>query len=105
MEPNSSSSPAWTRILNEEDWQLLKRFLLASGSLKDLASEYEISYPTVRARLDRIIEKVRAADQPGSEDEFKLYVRSLVIDAHLPAAMARELIRRHESSKRERSER
>lgn len=103
MEPGSRAVPPWTRILTEEDWQFLKRFLLASGSLKDLASEYDISYPTVRSRLDRLMEKIRAADRPGSDDGFKLYLRSLVIDGLLMAPIAREILHLHENSKRERN--
>src|SRR5262249_30844996 len=41
----------WVDLLSEEDLAFLKRFLLASGTLKDLASQYGISYPTVRLRL------------------------------------------------------
>jgi hypothetical protein len=103
-EPGSRALPPWTRILNEEDWQFLKRFMLASGSLKDLAAEYDISYPTVRSRLDRLMEKIRTADRPGSDDDFGLYVRGLVIDGHLPAPLAREILRLHETSKREKDE-
>lgn len=103
MEPGSYTVPPWTRILSEEDWQFLKRFLLASGSLKDLASEYDISYPTVRSRLDRLIEKARAADGPGRDDSFKLYIRSLVIDGHLLAPIAREILHLHENSRHERN--
>jgi hypothetical protein len=104
MEPGSRTLPPWTRILNEEDWQFLKRFVLASGSLKDLAAEYDISYPTVRGRLDRLLEKIRAADRPGNDDEFKLYVRGLVIDGYLMAPLAREILRLHETSKREKDD-
>ena len=104
MEAGSRTVPPWTLILSEEDWQFLKRFVLASGSLKDLASEYGICYPTVRSRLDRLIEKIRAADRPGREDSFTLYVRSLMIDGHLMAVIAREILRLHENSKRERND-
>ncbi len=104
MDPGSHPVPTWTRILNEEDWQFLKRFVLASGSLKDLAAEYDISYPTVRSRLDRLLDKIRAADRPDSNDAFKLYIKSLVIDGHLMAPVARDILRLHETSKRERNE-
>ena len=56
--------PAWLAHLGEEDFHFLRRFLLCSGSLKDLAAEYGVSYPTVRGRLDRFIAKVRAAEDP-----------------------------------------
>ena len=102
MQSGSHPAPTWTRILNEEDWQFLKRFVLASGSLKDLAAEYDISYPTVRSRLDRLLEKIRAADRPENDDTFKRDIRSLVIDGHLIAPVAREILRLHETSIRER---
>ena len=53
--------PLWWEALDEEDRQFLKRFVLSSGSLKALCDEYGVSYPTLRARLDRLIAKVKAA--------------------------------------------
>jgi len=38
---------------------LVARFVVHSGSLKDLAVEYDVSYPTIRSRLDRVIERLR----------------------------------------------
>ena len=87
--------PAWTTALTDEDWQFLKRFLLADGSLKALAQEYSISYPTIRIRLDRLIEKVRAADQPGAIDEFHRQIRVLVAEGRMDAATARQLMETH----------
>src|SRR5262249_19886348 len=52
MNPTGRPIPDWLAALEEEDWQFLRRFVLASGSLKDLAAEYGVSYPTIRARLD-----------------------------------------------------
>ena len=62
MNDSMQQRPAWLAHLAEEDFHFLRRFLLCSGSLKDLAAEYGVSYPTVRARLDRLIAKVRAAE-------------------------------------------
>jgi len=45
--------------LAEEDLDLVARFVVHSGSLKDLAVEYDVSYPTIRSRLDRVIERLR----------------------------------------------
>jgi hypothetical protein len=90
--------PAWTEYLNDEDLQFLKRFLLSSGSLKALADEYGISYPTVRGRLDRLIAKVRATDEPRSSDSFQRKLRVLVADAQLSSAVAKELLEAHRSS-------
>ena len=38
--------PPWMTDLEEEDWAFAKRFLLASGSLKEVAAQYGVSYPT-----------------------------------------------------------
>ena len=55
MEPTRSPIPTWVEALDEEDFRFLQRFLLSSGSLKGLAQEYGVSYPTVRSRLDRLV--------------------------------------------------
>ena len=44
--------PGWMSELDEGDMTFIKRFLLASGSLKEMAREYGVTYPTVRFRLD-----------------------------------------------------
>ena len=82
--------------LTEEDWQFIKRFLLASGSLKDLAAQYGISYPTMRIRLDRLIEKVRILDDKKAKSPFHQKVQLLVADGKLEISIARALIKLHE---------
>jgi len=47
--------------LPREDLDLITELVLRSGSLKDLASAYSVSYPTIRARLDRVIERLKDA--------------------------------------------
>ena len=47
--------PVWMTGLEEQDLTFIKKFLLASGSLKEVAAQYGVSYPTVRLRLDRLI--------------------------------------------------
>jgi len=44
--------------LSEEDQQFIVRLIEASGSLKELAGLYGISYPTIRNRLDSLIETI-----------------------------------------------
>ena len=51
--------PEWMAGLEEEDVTFIKRFVLSSGSLKDMARQYEVTYPTVRLRLDRLIQKIQ----------------------------------------------
>jgi hypothetical protein len=59
MGSDQNSRRTWTDLLGEEDVAFVKRFVLASGSLKEMAKVYGITYPTVRLRLDRLIEKIR----------------------------------------------
>ena len=47
--------PDWIADLDDEDINFIKKFLLASGSLKEVAAAYGVTYPTVRLRLDRLI--------------------------------------------------
>ena len=51
--------PAWMKELEEEDLVFIKKFVLASGSLKEVAKQYQVTYPTVRLRLDRLIQKIQ----------------------------------------------
>ena len=48
--------PEWMTNLDDEDVSFIKKFLLASGSLKELANIYSVTYPTVRLRLDRLLQ-------------------------------------------------
>jgi hypothetical protein len=98
MGQTTPTRPAWLEVLEEEDAQFLRRFLLASGSLKALALEYGVSYPTVRARLDRLIAKVRAAEDPKVSDPFERKLRVLVADAQVSATLAKELLQAHRDS-------
>ena len=54
--------PEWIVNLDDEDVSFIKRFLLASGSLKEMARQYEVTYPTVRLRLDKLIQKIKISD-------------------------------------------
>ena len=45
----------------------IKKFVLASGSLKEVAGIYGVTYPTVRLRLDRLIQKIRLGEQADEE--------------------------------------
>jgi hypothetical protein len=89
--------PAWLAHLEDEDYQFIKRFLLASGSLKELAESYGVSYPTIRLRLDRLLERVKALDDDPPIDAFDAKVRSLVVEGTMTTAMAKDLLRVHRS--------
>lgn len=86
----------WFFNLEEEEQEFLKRFILASGSLKQLAKEYEVSYPTVRIRVDKIIEKIKLSD--NNRDTFEINIMQMVIDEKISLDSAKEIIRKHKES-------
>jgi hypothetical protein len=71
----ASPARAWIAELEDEDLSFIKRFVLASGSLKDLAMVYGISYPTIRLRLDRLIEKIKLLDRHDIASPFERLLR------------------------------
>ena len=82
----------WVEQLEDEDLAFLKRFLLASGTLKELARQYGVSYPTVRLRLDRLIDKVRLIDEHHAESPFEQRIRLLYAEGRLDDRTFRDLL-------------
>lgn len=50
-------------LLSDSDQQFILRFVKNSGSLKEMASELKLSYPTVRNMLNEIISKIEAYEK------------------------------------------
>ena len=71
--------PEWMTNLDDEDVSFIKKFLLASGSLKELANLYSVTYPTVRLRLDRLIQKIHISEQSSSEPYVAL-IKQLAVN-------------------------
>ena len=90
--------PNWLQQLDETDLHFIKRMVLASGSLKQLAEEYDVSYPTIRQRLDRVIQRIQQADNNPDDDEFESRVRQLVSDNELAPIVARDLLELHRAT-------
>ena len=98
---DSDREKRWVDYLSEEDLAFIKRLVLASGSLKALAEEYDVSYPTVRRRLDRLIERVRIYDSRDYEDDFERVARGLCADGKIDPATLARLLRAHRKEKEE----
>ena len=90
--------PEWMVDLEEEDVAFLRRFLLASGSLKEVAGEYGVSYPTVRLRLDRLIQKVRLADDRAA-DPYVALIKRLAVNEKIDFDAAKLLISEYRKTK------
>ena len=83
--------PVWMAELEDEDLAFIKKFILASGSLKEVASVYGVSYPTVRLRLDRLIAKIRANDA-SAEEPYVALVKRLALGDRIDYDTAKLLI-------------
>lgn len=90
--------PEWIVNLDDEDVSFIKKFLLASGSLKEMAKQYEVTYPTVRLRLDRLIQKIKVSDDTESEPYIAL-IKRLAINEKLDFDTAKVLISEYKKVK------
>ena len=87
--------PGWISAFNDEDWQFIKRLILSSGSLKHVAGEYGISYPTVRIRMDRLIEKLKIVDTSNNKSEFHKKLQLMVADGEINFGTAKKILELH----------
>ena len=92
--------PVWMAELEDEDLTFVKKFLLASGSLKEVASLYGVSYPTVRLRLDRLIQKIQLTENAEADPYISL-VKRLAGDDKLDFDTAKILITAYRKTKEE----
>ena len=95
-----TSIPAWMAELEDEDLTFVKKFILSSGSLKEVASVYGVSYPTVRLRLDRLIQKIKLSET-AEADPYVSLVKRLAVDDKLDFDTAKILITEYRKTKEE----
>jgi hypothetical protein len=87
-----SQQRRWVDFLEEEDLGFVKRFVLFSGSLKDLAAAYNVSYPTLRLRLDRLIDKIKILDNQKIEDAYERLLRAQFAGGKLDTSTFKQLL-------------
>ena|ERR1700679_1577258 len=90
----------WMQGLEDEDLAFIKRFILFSGSLKDLAEAYNISYPTLRLRLDRLIDKIKILDSRKIEDDFERQLRAQFADGKLDSQVFKKLLTAYQNQRK-----
>jgi len=90
-ELNDSDHPL--TALPREDLDLIAELVLRSGSLKDLATAYDVSYPTIRVRLDRVIERLRGLIARKPRDPLAELLAGFVERGELSIANARAVRR------------
>jgi len=98
-----SAEQQWWHRLDEEDMNFIKRFIMASGSLKELAAWYGISYPTVRLRLDRLIQKIQIIEADDMASPFERELRLVYTRGKIDLETSKSLLRayHHEREKKD----
>lgn len=96
---NMDTVPMWMKNLDDEDMIFIKRFLLASGSLKEVAKLYGVTYPTVRVRLNKLIDKIKLSEDKEDNDEFVELIKRYVIDEDIEFDVAKNLITEYKKIK------
>ena len=88
-------TPEWILALDDEDLKFAKNFILASGSLKEIANLYGVTYPTVRLRLDRLIQKISLSESAETDP----YIMRLAINEKIDYETAKLLISAYRKEK------
>ena len=92
--------PDWLAALDVEDLGFIRKFVLSSGSLKEMAKLYGVTYPTVRLRLDRLIQKIQLGENTAA-DPFVTLVKRLAVNDKLDFDTAKLLISEYKKSQKE----
>ena len=92
--------PEWMVNLEDEAVVFIKKFLLASGSLKEVARQYGVTYPTVRLRLDRLIQKIKISEEASNEPYIAL-IKRLAVNEKIDFDTAKLLTSEYKKTRRE----
>ncbi len=100
MQEPKRISKRWIDFLEDEDVAFIKRLVLFSGSLKDLATAYDVTYPTVRLRLDRVIAKIKVFDDNEIQDEFERHLRATYAEGKIDAGSFKRLLTEYQKTQK-----
>jgi hypothetical protein len=81
--------------LNESDLEFVLRLVLASGSLKELAQAYGVSYPTIRLKLDQLIARLQAIVAARPQDAMAELLADLIEKGEVTPSAARAALELH----------
>src|SRR4051794_36668930 len=91
----ANNRPVPLRQLGDDDLDFIQRLVLSSGSLKDLARGYGVSYPTIRARLDKLIERLQARVQGQPPEPMADLLADLIAKGEVAPSAARAVLKLH----------
>lgn len=91
LQPATESKPGPLGRLSDEDQAFIVNLVLHSGSLKGLAEVYGVSYPTIRVRLDKVIERLAGVIEGRPPDPLKDYLADLIRRGAMTVDTARRI--------------
>lgn len=84
-------------VLQPDQQDLVVEYLKLGGSLKDLAAAKGVSYPTIRARMDKVIEALNVTGGKRPEERRSQNVLEALENGEISADEAEELLKKQES--------
>lgn len=96
VEGSFESSPL--TLLQPDQQALVVDYLKLDGSLKDLAAAKGVSYPTIRSRMDKVIEALNAAIDRGRSEQRSQNVLEALEKGEISADEAERLLKKKESN-------
>lgn len=86
--------------LEEEDRDFIVQFVLASGSLKEMAELHQVSYPTIRIVLDRVIDNLKNVMNGVAVDPMTTLLADLVERGEIKVGAAKSIRAAHRDALR-----
>jgi hypothetical protein len=83
------------RFLHTDDLDFILHFVLHSGSLKEMAQIYHVSYPTIRATLDRVIDNLRQSMHGSPPDAVTDLLAGMVERGEIEPGTAKSIRAAH----------
>jgi hypothetical protein len=83
------------RRLSDDDLEFVQRLVLASGSLKGVATEYGVSYPTIRGRLDKLIDRLQDLIAGRPPDPMADLLADLIARGEIAPSAAKTVLKLH----------
>jgi hypothetical protein len=90
-----TSRPHPLLALSDSDLEFVLRLVLASGSLKELAQAYGVSYPTIRGKLDRLIAHLQQILDGQPPDAMANLLADFLEKGEVSPSIARSILELH----------
>jgi len=90
--------PKWILSLSNEELNFIKQFTITSGSFKEMAKIYNVSYPTLKNQTNKLIEKIEKNSEIDS-NSFIQVIKDLTLDNRISIEDASMIINKYKEDK------